>query len=64
MLAVMRDSQADPKLRAQMAKAAAPYLHQRIPEPTKKDASKGRAKSVGKGRFGASAPPKLIVNNH
>lgn len=32
-------------------------------EPSKKEDRQSAAKTAGKGRFGASAPPKLVVSN-
>jgi len=51
------------KLRADAAKALLPFMHQKIGEGGKKDAKQDAAKKVSAGKFGASAPPKLVINN-
>ena len=41
-----------------------PYIHPKKGETGKKDARNAAAKvAAGKGKFGAMAPPKLVVNN-
>jgi phage terminase small subunit len=45
------------------ASAALPFVHQKIGEGGKKDAKGAAAKAAGQGKFGTSAPPKLVVNN-
>jgi phage terminase small subunit len=59
MLAIMNDVNADPALRARMAIAAAPFVHQRTPESGKKEAKQEAAKAASTGKFAAAAPPKL-----
>ena len=62
LLALMNDLEADVKLRADAAKALLPFMHQKIGEGGKKDAKQDAAKKVGAGKFGASAPPRLVSN--
>lgn len=62
LLALMNDLEADVKLRADAAKALMPFMHPKIAEGVK-DQRKEAAKKAGAGKFGASAPPRLIVNN-
>jgi phage terminase small subunit len=61
MLDVMNDSGADEKLRAQMAVAAAPYMHAKRGEGGKKDEVADKAKAASAGRFKAAAPPLKLV---
>ena len=62
MLNIMRDPKADPEIRARMAIAAAPFVHQRVGEKKgKKDEKADRAKQAGAGKFAPSAPPVLKV---
>lgn len=61
MLLTMRDPAADQRVRLDAAKAAAPYLHQKIGEGGKKDAKQEAAKSASRGKFAPSAPPKLAI---
>jgi len=63
MLKVMNDEHADQDRRDRMAIAAAPFIHSRKGEGLgKKDEMVSRAKvATGKGKFSASAPPKLSV---
>ncbi|MFA5379261.1 MAG: hypothetical protein WC455_26130 [Dehalococcoidia bacterium] len=62
MLDVMRDPKADQETRLRAASLAAPYIHPRKGEGAgKKEEKNERAKSAGKGRFRASAPPQLKV---
>lgn len=62
LLALMNDLEADVKLRADAAKALMPFMHARI-EAGVKDAKQDAAKKAGAGKFGASAPPRLVANN-
>ena len=62
LLAVMNDGATEARLRVDAAKALMPFIHQKIGEGIK-DAKQDAAKRAGAGKFGASAPPKLIVNN-
>lgn len=63
LLALMNDSMADVKVRADAAKALMPFMHQKVGEASTKDQKNAAAKAVGKGRFGAIAPPRLVANN-
>lgn len=60
--AVMNDAGADQKLRVDAAKALMPYTHARKGEGGKKDEAGAKAKAAGAGKFGASAPPRLVSN--
>ena len=62
LLSVMRNPGVDEKLRIDAAKAAASYMHVK-PENTIKADKDSAAKKAATGKFGAAAPPKLIVNN-
>lgn len=58
MLRVMRDPEAHPKLRAAMAVAAAPYVHPKAGETSKKQTKDEAAKQISRGaRFGAGPAP-------
>jgi phage terminase small subunit len=59
MLSIVNDSNADPALRARMAIAAAPFVHQRTSEGGKKEAKAEAAKVASTGRFAAAPAPKL-----
>lgn len=62
MLSVMRDKAADERLRAQMAVAAAPYLHAKMGEGGKKELKAEAAKKAATGKFKpAVAPPLKLV---
>lgn len=63
MLSVMNDSEADSSRRDRMAQAAAPFVHARAGEGTKRDDTKDKAKRAAQGRFAPKAPPKLVVSN-
>ena len=63
LLAVMRDPAVDGKLRLDAAKTAAQYCHLKKGDGGIKDETAEKAKKAGAGKFGAAAPPKLIVNN-
>lgn len=61
---VMNDVSEDIDIRKDAAKAMLPYIHQKKGEGGKKDARNAAAKAAaGAGKFGAMAPPKLVVNN-
>ncbi|EME2040994.1 terminase small subunit, partial [Cronobacter sakazakii] len=46
------------------AKAMLPYIHPKKGETGKKEARNAAAKAAsGASKFGAMAPPKLVVNN-
>lgn len=59
LLALMNDLEADVKLRADAAKALMPFMHPKI-EGGIKDQKADAAKKAGAGKFGASAPPRLV----
>src|SRR5574343_1775569 len=61
MLSVMRAASADEKLRAQMAVAAAPYLHIKMGDVGKKEQVQGIADKAATGKFKAAAPPLKLV---
>lgn len=63
LLALMNDSGADVKLRADAAKALMPFMHKKIGEGGVKDQKKDAAKVAGAGRFGAVEPPRLVASN-
>lgn len=50
-------------LQVRAAIAAVQYTHAKKGEGGKKDEAADRAKKASTGKFAASAPPKLIVNN-
>ena len=59
----MRDPDVPLALRIAAARAAAPFVHQKMGEGGKKEEKSTAAKKAAKGRFSPSAPPKLVVNN-
>lgn len=61
--AVMNDGGEDLKLRVDAAKAMLPYTHGRIGEQGKKEQKAVAAKKASAGRFGQSAPPRVVVDN-
>ncbi len=64
LMAVMNDSTEEIDVRKDAAKAMLPYIHPKKGETGKKDARNAAAKvAAGKSKFGAMAPPKLVVNN-
>jgi phage terminase small subunit len=63
LIAAMNDGRTEPKLRVDAAKALMPFVHAKVGEAGKKDAKADAAKKVGAGKFAATAPPKLVVNN-
>lgn len=64
LMAVMNDGTEDIDIRKDAAKAMLPYMHPKKGETGKKDARNAAAKAaVGASKFGAMAPPKLVVNN-
>lgn len=63
MLMVMRDPAIEDRIRLDAAKSAAQYVHGKIGEGGKKDERQQAAKRAGAGKFGAAAPPRLVVNN-
>lgn len=62
LLRLMREA-VDPRMQLQAAMAAAPYLHAKAAPLGKKEARGIEAKKAGGGKFGAGAPPTLVVNN-
>jgi phage terminase small subunit len=60
LVALMNDSMADLKLRADAAKALMPFEHAKKGEGGKKDARNEAAKQVAS-RFSPAAPPKLVA---
>ena len=65
LLSVMRNPGTEMRVRMQAASIAAPYCHAKKGEgeSSKKAEQAAKAKQAGGGKFAASAPPKLIVNN-
>lgn len=63
-MAVMNDASEEIDVRKDAAKAMLPYIHPKKGETGKKDARNAAAKvAAGASKFGAMAPPKLVVNN-
>lgn len=60
LLSLVRDGEADAKVRMQAAALAAPYVHAKPAPAGKKDAQKAEAGKVAS-RFSAAAPPKLVA---
>ncbi|KKI44237.1 phage terminase small subunit [Obesumbacterium proteus] len=61
---VMNDTTKDILTRKDAAKSMLPYIHPKKGEGGKKDARNAAAKvAAGASKFGAMAPPKLVVNN-
>ena len=60
LLALMNDLEADVKLRADAAKSLMPFMHQKLGEGGKKEEKQEAAKKISAGKFGASAPPRLV----
>lgn len=63
LLSVQNDAGADPQLRVRAAIAAAQYMHLKKGDGGIKDERADKAKQAASGKFGAAAPPKLVVNN-
>ena len=63
MLRVMNDPKTDDNRRDKLAIAAAPFMHRRAGEVGKKAEKDKAAREAGGGRFGATAPPRLVSNN-
>ena len=59
---VMNDGEAEIRLRVAAAVALMPFIHTKKGEGVK-DAKQDAAKKAGAGRFGASKPPMLVINN-
>lgn len=62
LLGVMNNNSIEDKLRLDAAKTAAQYVHAKKGEGGIKDAQQDAAKKAGAGKFGASAPPRLVSN--
>lgn len=61
---IMNDPTKDILTRKDAAKSMLPYIHPKKGEGGKKDARNAAAKAAaGASKFGAMAPPKLVVNN-
>ena len=60
LLSVMNDNEIDDRLRIDAAKTAAQYCHLKKGDGGIKDAKQDAAKKAGAGKFGASAPPRLV----
>lgn len=63
LLAVMNHSLIKGNFRIDAAKTLLPFVHQKLGEGGKKEEKVNAAKKASAGRFGAAAPPKLVVNN-
>jgi hypothetical protein len=66
MLAVMRDTEADPVRRDRMAMAAAPFCHVRADAEAEGKKAKRQASAeaaASEGKFAAPAGPKLAIDN-
>ncbi|MDI7592593.1 terminase small subunit [Cronobacter malonaticus] len=64
LMAVMNDASEEIDVRKDAAKAMLPYIHPKKGEIGKKEARNAAAKAAsGASKFGAMAPPKLVVNN-
>lgn len=63
LLAAMNDAALDAKLRIDAAKALMPFTHTKLGEGGKKDQKQDAARKAGAGKFGSSAPPKLVANS-
>lgn len=59
LLDMMNNTQEDPKLRADAAKALMPYVHTKLGEMGKKEAKDKQADAVSKGKFSPAQAPKL-----
>lgn len=63
LLSVMNDNEIDDRLRIDAAKTAAQYCHLKKGDGGIKDEKAEKARVAGAGKFGASAPPRLVANN-
>lgn len=63
LLSVMNDPQNELRERVDAAKTAAQYCHLKKGDGGIKDERQEAAKKAGAGKFGASAPPRLVSNN-
>lgn len=62
LLSIVRDEQADEKLRLQAAAIAAPFLHAKPTVGGKKDERATAAKVAATGKFAAAEPPLKLVS--
>lgn len=60
---MMNDAGVPIALRIAAAKAAAPYVHQKLGETGKKEGKQDAAKSAAGGKFAPAAPPRLAAAN-
>lgn len=63
LMSAMNDIALDPRQRIIAARALMPFVHGKVADQGKKDGRQDAAISAGKGKFSASPPPKLVVNN-
>ena len=63
LILLMNDVSQDARIRSDAAKALLPYTHQKLGEGGKKEERANAAKKVAGGKFAASEPPKLVINN-
>jgi phage terminase small subunit len=63
LLIVMNNMSLDDRLRIDAAKALMPFMHTKRGEGGKKDERQEAAKNAGRGKFQATAAPRLVVNN-
>lgn len=63
LLAVMNNPMVEDRLRIDAAKTAAQYLHLKKGDGGVKEEKAEKAKKAAAGKFGASAPPKLVAVN-
>lgn len=61
LLAVMNDGETDARLRIDAAKAALPFVHQKLGEGGKKEQKDEAAKKAAASVFAPSAPPLKLV---
>lgn len=61
LLSVMRDPEEDKGRRMQAATLAAPYVHPKKGESTKKAEAEEKSKAASSGRFGRRQPPAAAV---
>ena len=62
LLSVMNDNEIEDRLRIDAAKTAAQYCHLKKGDGGIKDEQQEKAKAAGAGKFGASAPPRLVAS--
>lgn len=64
MLRIMNDPNSPIDLRARMAQAAAPYLHEKIEKgnsKTKKEEKEAAAEEASEGKFAPTSAPRLVA---